>query len=329
MSTATRQSRTGHAACFTVAERILGPSGPVMTMQGACPLAIACAGVTGARLRSWVALSVTVAALVFGCLTYPVFVAAMTANSQPWPFGWLLPTGAPLCVSRLRERPGLCPCSRRCPEASVWRVGVLCFGGVTRCLGARLPAAPTSYSALALFRERRAFTHSRHPLDGPSRPNPWRLPPFEIAIASLCRLQTYREDDALFLASDFERVSAALRILYDQDAPSGETSGAPLAVATSYSPLTVTKIMRLGAGCGSSPPQSGSAPTQNVEPSGARKGAVCNGSAGGVANPGKFNTKILNVWRTALVSEQPCIMRFHRSPFRYEQELVCHNPLFV
>jgi hypothetical protein len=67
--------------------------------------------------------------------------------------------------------------------------------------------------------------------------------------------------------------------------PIGNFRAAPSVVKTSYSPRTVIKTIRRGAGCGSPPFQLGGAPIQKVGPSEIRNGAVCKGSAGGTANP--------------------------------------------
>ena len=67
--------------------------------------------------------------------------------------------------------------------------------------------------------------------------------------------------------------------------PTGNFRAKPSFVKTSYSPRTVIKIIRRGAGCGSPPFQLGGAPIQKVAPSGVRNGAVCKGSAGGRRSP--------------------------------------------
>ena len=67
--------------------------------------------------------------------------------------------------------------------------------------------------------------------------------------------------------------------------PIGNFRAAPSVVKTSYSPRTVIKTIRRGAGCGLPPFQLGGAPIQKVGPSEIRNGAVCKGSAGGTANP--------------------------------------------
>ena len=79
------------------------PAGPVWTVIGACPLALAVAGLAGRPAPVRAVFAAAAAFCTVGGLAYPVLTAELVANGKPWPFGWLLPVCCAIIAASVRH----------------------------------------------------------------------------------------------------------------------------------------------------------------------------------------------------------------------------------